>query len=96
VIYRDKFAAIIGKTTRTPERILQELRMLVELVIAPPLPSPVCRDPDDDDVLARALAASVDAIVSGDKDLLVLGSFKAIPIITADNALARLARPQAD
>jgi uncharacterized protein len=68
----------------------------VELVIAPPLPNPVCRDPDDDDVLACALAAQVDVIVSGDKDLLVLGSFEGIPIVTAEQALAQLTRPQAD
>lgn len=48
---------------------------------------PVCRDPDDDAVLACAKAAQVDWIVSGDQDLLVLQRFEGIPIVTAAHAL---------
>jgi putative PIN family toxin of toxin-antitoxin system len=40
-----------------------------------------CRDPDDLPVLGTALAADADCIVSGDKDLLELGSFRGIPIL---------------
>jgi hypothetical protein len=42
----------------------------------------VCRDRADDKFLSCALAAKADYIVSGDKDLLVLGNFCNIPIIT--------------
>ncbi|MCY7297875.1 MAG: PIN domain-containing protein [Ilumatobacteraceae bacterium] len=38
------------------------------MIDPPPLPAPVCRDPDDDEVLALAIAAKVDLIVSGDDD----------------------------
>ena len=55
-----------------------------------PLPQPVCRDPDDDAVLALALQAQADVIVSGDQDLLVLGSFEGISILTARQALERM------
>jgi putative PIN family toxin of toxin-antitoxin system len=41
----------------------------------------VCHDPGDDIFLSCAVAAKADAIVSGDKDLLDLGSFRGIPII---------------
>jgi putative PIN family toxin of toxin-antitoxin system len=41
-----------------------------------------CRDPGDDIFLACAVAAGVDAIVSGDKDLLDMGCFREIPIIS--------------
>jgi putative PIN family toxin of toxin-antitoxin system len=41
----------------------------------------VCRDPDDDMVLATALSGNVDCIVSGDKDLTVLKIFENIPIL---------------
>lgn len=42
----------------------------------------VCRDPADDPFLSCAVAAGADYIVSGDRDLLDLGSFRNIPIIT--------------
>jgi putative PIN family toxin of toxin-antitoxin system len=42
----------------------------------------VCRDPADDPFLSCAVAADADFIISGDKDLLALGSFRNIPIVT--------------
>nr|WP_239056936.1 putative toxin-antitoxin system toxin component, PIN family [Wenzhouxiangella limi] len=56
-------------------------------LVAPPRVSP---DPDDDHVLACALSAKADLIVSGDKDLLVLERFQGIDIVTASHALARI------
>lgn len=41
----------------------------------------ICRDADDDQFLACALAASAAYIVSGDKDLLDMGQFKGVKII---------------
>jgi len=41
------------------------------------------RDPKDTMFLALALAGKADAIVSGDKDLLVLDSYEGIPILSA-------------
>ena len=46
------------------------------------LDSPVCRDPDDDKVLATALTGQCAAIVTGDQDLLVLDAFEKIRIMT--------------
>lgn len=42
-----------------------------------------CRDPDDDMFLELAVNGHADVIVSGDDDLLVLDTFRGIPIITA-------------
>lgn len=39
-----------------------------------------CRDADDIPILGLAQAATADCIVTGDKDLLVLGRFGTIPI----------------
>ncbi|CAH1090963.1 putative toxin-antitoxin system toxin component, PIN family [Candidatus Nitrotoga sp. 1052] len=47
----------------------------------------ISRDPDDDAVLACALAAQADFIVSGDADLLVLKQFQEIRIVTPDQAV---------
>ena len=48
-------------------------------------------DADDDHVLAAALAGAVDLIASGDaRDLLPLGSYAGIPIVTAREAMERL------
>ena len=47
-----------------------------------PLPESVCRDPDDDEVLATALAAKAEMILTGDKDLLVLKEFQGVLIIS--------------
>jgi putative PIN family toxin of toxin-antitoxin system len=43
--------------------------------VEPAALSPVCRDPEDDIVLATAIAGRADAIVTGDDDLLVLDRF---------------------
>ncbi len=47
----------------------------------------VKEDPDDNRVLACALGAKADCIVSGDKHLLKLDVFEDIPIMTAKNFL---------
>jgi len=45
------------------------------------LPLPVCRDADDDAVLALAVAGECQCLVTGDDDLLALGSYGGIPIL---------------
>ena len=42
----------------------------------------VCRDKDDDVVLATAIAGKADVIVTGDDDLLVLKKFRGIRILS--------------
>ena len=90
VIGRAKFDAILTRSNTSRERTLAQERQLAEVIVPPDLPQPVCRDPDDDAVLALALAAKVDWIVSGDNDLLSLGSFEGIPIITPAEANRRI------
>ncbi|MFZ0436138.1 MAG: putative toxin-antitoxin system toxin component, PIN family [Chthoniobacterales bacterium] len=69
--------------------VIRAVRSDAELTEAPPLPSAVCRDSDDDHVLAAAHAAKVDLLVTGDQDLLVLKEFKGIPILTPRECLSR-------
>ncbi len=49
----------------------------------------VCRDPDDDWVLATALAGDADAIVSGDADLLTLASYSGIEMLSPRQFVSR-------
>ena len=90
VIHRAKFDLILTRSDTSRERALAEVRQLAEVIEPPPLPQPVCRDPDDDAVLALALAARVDLIISGDDDLLAMGSYADIPIVDAAQAVQRV------
>lgn len=56
------------------------------------LEHPVSRDPSDDPVLATAVAGGAEALVSGDDDLLVLGSFERVQILSPREFLERVAR----
>lgn len=53
--------------------------------------SVIKEDPDDNRVLECAVSGRADAIISGDRHLLALGSFRGIPILTPQAALARWA-----
>lgn len=89
VLARDKFAERIRHAKLSPRILLEDYATLSYVIEPTGLPEPVSRDPDDDQVLACALTAGVDAIVSGDKDLLTLGSHGGTPILSAAAFLSR-------
>ena len=64
---------------------------LARLIVPVTIGLVVTADPDDDAVLACAVAARAEVIVSGDSDLLNLESYEDIPIITAAQLVARIA-----
>ena len=69
-----------------------DLRALAVVVSPSMVARVVLADPDDDHVLAAALTGAADLIATGDKrDLLPLGSYQGIPIVTAKAALERIA-----
>jgi uncharacterized protein len=65
---------------------------LCEFVEPLPLPARVCRDKDDDVVLATALAGKANIIVTGDDDLLELKNFRDIRILSPRQFLEFLDR----
>lgn len=71
---------------------LTTARRHIRLVEPVSLPMPVCRDTDDDVVLATAVAAQANLIVTGDQDLLVLKSHAEIRIVSPREFLAWLDR----
>lgn len=79
---------------RDAQRVVGAVRKDAKLVSPTPLAKPICRDPDDDWVLATAAAGEIDVIVTGDKDLLVLKRFRSIPIVTPRGFLQRLHQEQ--
>jgi uncharacterized protein len=91
VLSRKKFAARLAQAELTPAGIVDDLRRLAIVVAPTNVPRVVTTDPDDDHVLAAALAGLADLIASGDKrDLLPLGSYQGIAIVTAREAVSRL------
>ena len=50
----------------------------------------MCRDLNDDQVPALAIAAKFELIVTGNDDLLSLTSFEGIPIVAPAEAVARI------
>ena len=63
---------------------------IAEFVAPAPMSCPpALRDPKDLIVLAAAVSGRVDAIVTGDEDLITMKSFEGIPILNARTALER-------
>ena len=77
VLSRPEWRRILG-----PTQIRDLLAVIHDAAtfVSPTRHVTVCRDPDDNAVLDCALAGGVDAIVTGDKDLLSLHPFHGIAI----------------
>lgn len=94
VLNRPKFLTRLQLLGLTATMLANGLRDFVtwsaEIRIAPP---PELRDPKDLPVLAAAVSAHADAIVTGDEDLISLKSFEGIPIMKARQVLEILGLP---
>lgn len=87
VLARPKFEQILTRSNTSRDYSLAEIQALAEIITPLPLPKPICRDPKDDELLALALAAQAELIVSGDDDLLALKRYEQIPIVAPAEAL---------
>jgi len=87
---KKKLEKAVLATELTSDQMVRNYRRLSTLVTSRQLAQPISRDADDDAVLACALAAHADLIVTGDDDLLVLKTFQDIPIVTVSQAIKRI------
>ncbi len=83
---RDRYAV----TEQDITRLIESLRADALVVPGDCQVTGVCADPDDDKLLACALEAQADCIVSGDPDLLSLGEYRGIAILTPHEMMERL------
>jgi len=77
----EKLTGKFGFSKRETNNVIRILKSRCTIVRTTELPSPISRDPDDDNIIATAIAGLCDCIITGDKDLLVLNQVSGIQII---------------
>ena len=79
---KEKLLNKFNYSNDTADQAVALFRSRMEFILPEDLSSPVCRDPDDDNILAAALTGNCDFIVTGDKNLLILNPFGNIQILS--------------
>ena len=93
VLPRAKFAKRVAASEMSIERLARRYARLAQRIVPAEIKPTVADDPDDDAVLACALAAQADLIVSGDKRVRNLKSYHGIRIVNVNEALALIRKP---
>lgn len=88
---RERLTAVGKAPAEVLAEVLADYAAAVEIVAPTTVPRVVAADPDDDHVLACALTARAEMIVSGDRHLLgIQPQWRGIDILTAAQALERI------
>jgi len=90
VLSRDTFAARLKTASVSAHHLVLGYGALASVIEAKAIEPVVIADPDDDAVLACAVAAQCEIITSGDSHLLLLKTYQGIRILTATELLAEL------
>jgi putative PIN family toxin of toxin-antitoxin system len=86
-----KFSQRIARYATTPAALVARYTDLVTLLSPLHVPRVIEQDADDDHVIAAAIAARAEILVSGDRELLDLGTFRSVRILSAREALEYIA-----
>lgn len=90
VLTRSKFAKQLQTSGLNVGDLFDGYAALATVVIPAAIAATILRDSADDAVLATAVAANADIIVSGDNDLLSIKEYRGIRIVTAAEVLANV------
>ncbi len=90
VISREKHREQVAMASGGVAALVADYRAMCTIVSPVALPKPIAPDPDDDWVIATAIAANADLIVTGDKPLLGVGAVGTVRIVSVHDALAQI------
>jgi len=90
VLQREKFAQRLMLVGVKPKDLVVGYAALAKIVESAQISPVIADDSDDDAVLACAIAAHAEVIVSGDSHLLALKEYHGIHILTATELLSRI------
>lgn len=91
VLSRKKFEKKIAASLFTVDQLVDRYAALA-LLVKPEFLKGVAPDPDDDVVIATALAAQASFLVTGDKPLLSLVGYQSVSIVEVETALQALTK----
>jgi putative PIN family toxin of toxin-antitoxin system len=85
-----KFTKRLAAYETSAQTLTTHYSSLVTLATPAAILPTITHDPDDDAILACALSAQADLIVSGDAHLLNLKQFQRMPIVTVAQAIGAI------
>jgi len=92
ILGRAKFARKLAVAQLSVDQLVERYTLLASVVHSAAIIPVILNDPDDDHVLACAIGAQADLIVSGDGHLLNLKEYQGIRIVTAVEAVQAVNR----
>ena len=80
--FTDHYQSKFGMPLDRARSVRAFLRANAQIVEPADINEGACRDAEDLPVLGTAVAGNADCLVTGDQDLLILGAFRGIPILS--------------